>query len=139
MTYAEKLKDPRWQKKRLQILERDKWTCRACGEKEKTLHVHHIFYLQGADPWDIPDGLLITFCCDCHKPGPCDDSYTSCNECPEYKNDCTGPATHPHDLIVNIAHLLNFIWINAEYFGGDDYNTIISNAGCSLKPEYWRG
>lgn len=27
MTYAEKLKDPRWQKKRLRILERDAFAC----------------------------------------------------------------------------------------------------------------
>lgn len=26
-TYAEKLKDPRWQKRRLEIFERDDWTC----------------------------------------------------------------------------------------------------------------
>ena len=38
-TYLEKLKDPRWQKKRLEILERDGWKCMACGEKEKTLRV----------------------------------------------------------------------------------------------------
>ena len=31
MTYTEKLKDPRWQKKRLEILERDNWECQDCG------------------------------------------------------------------------------------------------------------
>ncbi len=30
MTYAEQLKDPRWQKRRLEILQRDEWRC-LCG------------------------------------------------------------------------------------------------------------
>ncbi len=35
MTYSEKLRDPRWQKKRLQIFERDGWKCRVCGKPGK--------------------------------------------------------------------------------------------------------
>jgi len=30
-TYGEKLKDPRWQKKRLGLLEKADWTCLFCG------------------------------------------------------------------------------------------------------------
>jgi hypothetical protein len=66
MTYSEKLKDPRWQKKRLEILERDEFTCRDCGSKDKTLHVHHCHYERG-DPWNAHDGLLMTLCEGCHK------------------------------------------------------------------------
>jgi len=44
MKYSEKLKDPRWQKKRLKVLERDNWECKQCGEKEETLHIHHLLY-----------------------------------------------------------------------------------------------
>jgi hypothetical protein len=135
MKYSEKLKDPRWQKKRLQILERDTCTRRACRAKDKTLNVHHIFYLSGTEPWDIPDGLLITFCCDCHNPGPCEDKYKTCNDCPEYKKDCIGQATHPHDIAVMIADLLNLLWTNADQFGGRDYHNIIYNAVYMLKPE----
>jgi RNA polymerase subunit RPABC4/transcription elongation factor Spt4 len=65
-TYLEKLKDPRWQKKRLEILDRDEWTCQYCGSKDKTLHVHHLRY-SGPDPWDCHSGFLITACEDCHK------------------------------------------------------------------------
>lgn len=67
MTYSEKLKDPRWQKKRLEILNRDDWTCRYCGDKETTLHVHHELYTKGADPWDYDDYLLTTLCEECHE------------------------------------------------------------------------
>lgn len=64
MTYAEKLKDPRWQRKRLEILERDGWACRRCTSTTKTLHVHHLKY--GRDPWSVDDALLITLCDACH-------------------------------------------------------------------------
>ena len=64
-TYAEKLKDPRWQKKRLMIFERDGFTCRNCQSKKKTLHVHHLWYV-GGNPWDAPMDALITLCGDCH-------------------------------------------------------------------------
>lgn len=66
MTYAEKLKDPRWQRKRLEIMERDGFKCRRCGEKTKTLHVHHVAYLRGKAPWEHPDTGMLTLCEGCH-------------------------------------------------------------------------
>lgn len=68
-TYSEKLKDPRWQKKRLEVFERDNWTCKICGCKDKTLHVHHKFYFSDYDtnPWDYDGLLLETLCKDCHE------------------------------------------------------------------------
>lgn len=66
MSYAEKLKDPRWQKRRLEILERDEWTCQICKHKELTLHVHHKIYSKG-NPWDIDSDCLVTLCEDCHE------------------------------------------------------------------------
>jgi hypothetical protein len=67
MSYAEKLKDPRWQRKRLEILQRDDFTCKKCGDKQTTLHVHHRRYFKGNDPWDYPNELLVTLCEDCHE------------------------------------------------------------------------
>lgn len=64
--YSEKLKDPRWQKKRLKIMERDSFTCQYCKDKETTLNVHHLKYSKGF-PWNISDKYLITVCEDCHK------------------------------------------------------------------------
>ena len=66
-SYKEKFLDPRWQKKRLLILERDEWTCRLCGEISKTLHIHHKFYIFGVEPWDYSDDILETLCVDCHE------------------------------------------------------------------------
>lgn len=67
ISYAEKLKDPRWQKKRLEIFERDKWTCRGCGAKEDTLHIHHLSYPDSHDPWDSDCDQLVTICENCHN------------------------------------------------------------------------
>jgi len=65
--YSEKLKDPRWQKKRLEILQRDNFTCQYCGDTKATLAVHHKDYFPNIEPWDCPDDLLITLCEECHK------------------------------------------------------------------------
>jgi len=65
--YFDQLKDPRWQKKRLQILERDNWTCVNCGGTESTLHVHHGCYIRDRPPWEHPDDTLWTLCEECHE------------------------------------------------------------------------
>lgn len=69
--FQRQLSDPRWQKKRLQILERDEWTCKRCGDTETTLTVHHKSYrMEGGkfvDYWDYHDDDLITFCTNCHE------------------------------------------------------------------------
>lgn len=66
MTYSEKLKDPRWQKLRLRVFERDKWTCRDCGANDRPLHAHHAYYEKGKDPWDYPDYDILCLCEQCH-------------------------------------------------------------------------
>jgi len=66
LSYSNKLKDPRWQKKRLKILERDNFTCRNCKRDDITLSVHHKRYIKGNDPWEYPDKYLITLCQPCH-------------------------------------------------------------------------
>ena len=63
--YRQKLKDPRWQKKRLEVFQRDNFTCCYCGEWEETLHVHHLRYHQGLEPWDYNFDDLLTICETC--------------------------------------------------------------------------
>lgn len=65
-TYGEKLKDPRWQRKRLKILERDLFTCLLCSDKDTTLHIHHKEYLPGRHPWQYEDDNFMTLCKHCH-------------------------------------------------------------------------
>lgn len=66
--------DPRWQKKRLEILERDEFSCQHCGDKDSTLHVHHTSYAKNLwdneennTPWGYPSIILITLCDKCHN------------------------------------------------------------------------
>lgn len=67
MSYTERLRDPRWQKKRLQILERDGWKCQECGATESTLEVDHLIYAPSGRPWEVDDQGLRTLCSDCHE------------------------------------------------------------------------
>ncbi len=63
--YAQKLKSPKWQKKRLEVLQRAGFACECCKDTEETLHVHHLIYHK-EDPWDIPDNHLECLCETCH-------------------------------------------------------------------------
>ena len=64
MSYLEKLKSPKWQKKRLEVLNRDNFTCCKCGDTETELHVHHLKYT--GEPHEAPMKDLETLCKDCH-------------------------------------------------------------------------
>jgi hypothetical protein len=66
-TYSEKLRDPRWQKKRLEVMQRDNFTCQLCDDKDTTLNVHHCYYDRGKNPWEYDIASLITLCENCHK------------------------------------------------------------------------
>ena len=72
-TYADKLKDPRWQKKKNSIVERDDYTCQFCHVTYKPLQVHHFYYNKNGNPWDVADDALVTVCEDCHFIDHCDD------------------------------------------------------------------
>ena len=65
--YWEKLRDPRWQKLRLKIMERDGFTCRRCCETELPLNVHHGYYEKGLEPWEYHPKTLWTLCEECHR------------------------------------------------------------------------
>lgn len=69
--YREKLRDPRWQAKRLEILKRDDWTCQNCGyyagESAHFLQVHHHWYDQTKEPWEYSNEALIALCRLCHE------------------------------------------------------------------------
>lgn len=66
-TYSEKLRDPRWQKRRLEIMDRADFTCENCGFGDKTLNVHHRIYRKGSEPWEYADTELECLCETCHE------------------------------------------------------------------------
>ena len=65
--YLKKFKDPRWQKMRLEVMNRDEFACQLCYETEYTLNVHHRYYLADHDPWEYPLESLVTLCEECHE------------------------------------------------------------------------
>lgn len=70
MNYEDLLKDPRWQKRRLEIMQRDNFTCQQCGNGLNNgvpLNVHHLRYYKNKQPWEYADTDLITLCEECHK------------------------------------------------------------------------
>jgi hypothetical protein len=64
--YAQKLKDPRWQRKRLEALSDAEFSCSICGDADSTLHVHHRAYFKGREPWEYDVGQLQVVCESCH-------------------------------------------------------------------------
>lgn len=70
MKYEDLLKDPRWQKRRLEIMQHDNFTCQHCGNGLNDgvpLNVHHIRYRRNLMPWEYDDADLTTLCEKCHK------------------------------------------------------------------------
>ena len=118
MTYKEKLTDPRWQKKRLEVFNRDSFTCVSCGAKDKSLHVHHLKYHK--DPWDVSSDYLQTLCFECH-----DMEHKQSNEIsiPNIQN--TKPLILESDFVLNGVHITpgskpgiydyNLKWALSEY------------------------
>ena len=66
-TYYEKLKDPRWQKKRLEVMHYAHFCCEVCGDNESTLNVHHKEYFRNVEPWDYENNQLSVLCENCHE------------------------------------------------------------------------
>lgn len=67
-SYNKQLLDPRWQKLRLEVFERDEWCCQICCAEDKPLNAHHCHYTNHSEgPWDYDKESLITLCEDCHK------------------------------------------------------------------------
>jgi hypothetical protein len=66
ISYKEQLKLPKWQMRRLKILERDGCACQYCGDTETELHIHHEYYEYGKKVWEYPDEALKTLCKVCH-------------------------------------------------------------------------
>ena len=69
MTYADQLKSPLWQRKRLEIFNRDNYECVivGCVSIDEQLHAHHGYYEKGKMAWESKSKFLHTLCDPCHK------------------------------------------------------------------------
>lgn len=66
-SYSQKLLDPRWQKKRLEVMQAHNFACEICCDNQSTLHIHHKQYLKGNEPWDYLVNQLACLCESCHE------------------------------------------------------------------------
>lgn len=66
LTYAQQLKDPRWQRRRLERLNKAEFRCELCFSETTELHVHHSEYFKGRMAWEYEDHELEVLCKDCH-------------------------------------------------------------------------
>lgn len=67
MKYSDKLRDPRWQKLRLEVMSQAFFTCEKCFDDKSPLHVHHNYYVSGREPWEYRTDSLSCLCENCHK------------------------------------------------------------------------
>ena len=69
--YMAKLRDPRWQKRKNEVLARDGYHCAWCRagvDHGRNLQVHHGYYDRSIEnPWEYPEGSLWTLCEYCHE------------------------------------------------------------------------
>lgn len=72
--FSVQYKDPRWQRKRLEVLSFYEFKCMECGSTESQLHVHHPYYIKGKMIWDYEGHDLQCLCGRCHKESHAIDS-----------------------------------------------------------------
>lgn len=66
LSYAEQLKHPFWQRRRLERLSASGFACERCHDDETTLHVHHKRYVKGRLAWEYEGTDLTVLCEPCH-------------------------------------------------------------------------
>ena len=136
MTYSEKLKDPRWQRRRLEVLEAAQWKCERCDAGNKTLHVHHNFYRSKTEPWEYPHHAFAALCEECHQLAEFD--RRELKACIESIYEAEDPLVNLHGAIGLLRGLRMFntlatdpehveqiayreqAWGFARVFGGDE-------------------
>lgn len=124
-TYAEKLKDPRWQRIRLKVLERDNFKCVLCNNDQEELQVHHIKY--SGEPWTIPLDYLKTLCATCHRGLSFIEKELTFKEFPkksfrhieedtkeEFYGTCYKVSYNYGDLLVNVYFATGFIGFHSK-------------------------
>jgi len=64
--YKDEIRDPRWQRKRLEIMNRDDFRCQLCKTSSNHLNVHHLYYLPKYKIWEYDNEAYVTLCESCH-------------------------------------------------------------------------
>jgi hypothetical protein len=64
--YHRSLKSRKWYNFRDKVLSRDGYRCTSCGS-EDNLQAHHLYYIDGREPWEYEIEALVTLCEKCHN------------------------------------------------------------------------
>ena len=67
MTYSDRLKDPRWQRRRLEAMQAANFSCEDCGRRDQELQIHHTAYIRDANPWEYGAEHIMCVCSVCHQ------------------------------------------------------------------------
>ncbi len=65
--YSDLLGDPRWQKRRLEVLSEANFRCMKCDSTRRRLDVHHKQYRSGVMPWEYENDEFEVLCRICHE------------------------------------------------------------------------
>ena len=68
--YRKLLQNPKWQKKRLEILQRDNFSCVVCGngiDTDTQVHVNNLSYRKVCMPLECDINDMIVLCQKCHQ------------------------------------------------------------------------
>ena len=65
--FADQYDDPRWQKKRLEILKRENYICQHCKKQKNELRAHHTYYNYNKKIWEYENESLLCLCQRCHS------------------------------------------------------------------------
>lgn len=104
--YWELLRDTRWQRKRLEVMERAGWACEDCGDKDTTFNVHHTHYVKGRKPWEYEDHELKCLCENCHA--------CVTKDMAEMAQIIGGAKRHIRDMLLGFARVRS--WENERVF-----------------------
>lgn len=83
------------------------FTCEMCNDKETELHVHHLRYRKGVEPWEYENHELVCLCKNCHE-------FNHLKRLPEYLKDAVVTLacdSKKHGEAINIL-----VYYTLEYF-----------------------
>lgn len=67
MTYANKLKNPKWKAFSKNAIRSKGGFCDSCKQNGKVIQCHHNFYDLSREPWEYDIGEVRVLCSECHE------------------------------------------------------------------------
>lgn len=133
MNYKDLYRDPRWQKLRLEVMNRAGFQCEECSSEQNTLNVHHKFYTKGAKPWEYEPENLQCLCENCHSiKHAILEEINACIEDMKIKELCeiwghSYLISRRNEMIKNDLDDINVGFLNREHLQGYISNLHVNN------------